>query len=199
MLYKSKADLIFPIIFIVLGILFCIPKINFLQIIICIGGCAIFIYGLYMLISSIIEISHQIDAYFQLTISIFVMLIGILFSSLVWVLFFIFALIFGIIFICYGLFGIYGAIVNPSLTLKDRILSLIINILYLAIGILFIININNEYQIISYVLGGLLIFDGLIGLIEYISYQRNLKKFFTKPQYQKEDKIVIDVDFSEKD
>ena len=168
----SIYQLILSISFIVLGCICFIPNVNFLQLLICLSGIIIIIIGLFFFIRGLTkDYDKSISKYF-IILGLIVALIGISFSTLVWVWFNLFSFVLGSIFIAYALLGLIITLKDKYGLFRNRLLSFTKNILYISIGILIILDCLFHHMIIDYILGIILVFDGLIGVITYISTYR---------------------------
>ncbi len=168
----SIYQLILSLSFIVLGCICFIPNVNFLQLLICFSGIIIVIIGLFFFIRGLTKDYDKSISKFFITGGLIVALIGISFSTLVWVWFNLFSFVLGIIFILYAIVGLIITIKDKYGFLRNRILSIIKNLLYISIGTLIILDCLFHHMIIDYILGLVLICDGLIGIITYISTYR---------------------------
>ena len=168
----SIYQLILSLSFIVLGCICFIPNVNFLQLLICFSGIIIVIIGLFFFIRGLTKDYDKSITKFFITGGLIVALMGISFSTLVWVWFNLFSFVLGIIFILYAIVGLIITIKDKYGLLRNRILSIIKNLLYISIGILIILDCLFHHMIIDYILGLVLICDGLIGIITYISTYR---------------------------
>ena len=168
----SIYQLILSLFFIVLGCICFIPNVNFLQLLICFSGIIIIIIGLFFFIRGLTKDYDKSISKFFITGGLIVALIGISFSTLVWVWFNLFSFVLGIIFILYAIVGLIITIKDKYGFLRNRILSIIKNLLYISIGVLIILDCLFHHMIIDYILGLVLICDGLIGIITYISTYR---------------------------
>ena len=169
----KKKDAIYQLIlslaFILLGGICFIPNVNFLRLLLCFSGIGIFILGFFFFIRGFTK-EYDISTNKLLIISGFIVsLVGISFATLVWVFFNFFAILLGIIFILYSLISLIVVIKDKYGLLRVRIFSTIKNIIYIAVGVLIIFDCFYHNMIIDYILGLLLIIDGLIGTITFIS------------------------------
>ena len=179
----SLYQLILSIVFVILGCICFIPNVNFLQLLICFSGIVILVIGLFFFIRGLTLIDNDKSvSKFLIIGGLIISLIGISFSTLVWVLFNVYSIILGSIFIIYALVGLIIAIKDKYGLIKIRILSLIKNSLYVFVGLLIILDCFYHHMIIDYILGILLIVDGVIGITTYIS------------SYKTYHKSVIDID-----
>lgn len=170
----SIYQLILSIFFIILGCICFIPNVNFLQLLICFSGIVITVIGIFFFIRGLtIDYDKTISKYIIIA-GIIIALIGISFSTLVWVLFNLFSIILGLIFIIYALLGLIIASKDKYGLIKVRVLSIIKNALYISIGILIILDCYLHHIIIDFILGILLITDGLVGISNYIAFYKNL-------------------------
>lgn len=192
-----KVTLIESIIYIILGALFFIPQVNFLQIILCVIGAAVLIFGIYLLVKGIIDNTPARNG--LIIGGTILTIIGILFVTLVWFVFAVIAVMVGIFFIAASVVGLFSIIKDSNASLANRIVNLLINVCYLAIGILLIVNCSNSFQIVSYIIGGVLILDGIMNIIITVFIIRESKKNIVTADSSKnvvndDDPIVIDVD-----
>ncbi len=192
-----KITLVESIIYIILGALFFIPQVNFLQIILCIIGAAVLVFGIYLLIKGIIDKSPARNG--LIAGGTILIIIGILFVTLVWFVFAVISVMVGILFIAASVVGIFSIIRDAHTSTANRIVNLLINIFYLAIGILLIVNCQNSFQIVSYLIGGCLIVDGIMNIIITIFIIRESKKNIITADNSKhvvsdDDPIVVDID-----
>lgn len=169
----SLYQLLLSIAFLILGGICFIPNINFLQQLICFFGVIILIIGVFFFIRGITKELGPSSSKILIISGLIISLIGILFSTLVWVLFELFSTTLGIIFIAYSLVGIIIVIKDKYGLKRARLLSSIKNIIYLGVGILLIIDSLSHTLIIDYILGFLLITDGIVGISAYISTYKN--------------------------
>lgn len=194
----SIYQLILSIAYAILGALSFIPNINFLQNMIFIVGLIITLVGIVFFIRGIIKDNDDHTRQVVITTGLIVALIGIAFATLVWVLFALFAISLGIICIGYGVIGIYIVIKDKYNLPKIRLFSTLKSLFYVSIGILLIIDCKNSFPIIGYILGILLLVNGILGIISYIVYFKNRKHVFDVNEEEldldDEDKIIIDVD-----
>ena len=196
-MYKKDSihQLLLSIAFIILGTICFVPNVNFLQQLISFSGIIIIVIGLFIFIKGVSSEYDNHSRKVLLFSGLIIALIGISFSSLVWVLFEIFAVALSIIFILYSLFGIMFVFKDKYGLAKVRIMSAIKNILYLGVGILLLVDCFLHHMIIDYILGILLIIDGMIGIITYISSNKHYHSVIdvTEVEYDEmdENKIVI--------
>jgi hypothetical protein len=168
----SIYQLILSIIFILLGGICFIPNVNFLRLLLCFSGIGIFILGFFFFIRGFTK-EYDFSTNKILIITGFIVsLLGISFATLVWVFFNFFAILLSIIFIAYSLIGLIVVIKDKYGLLRVRIFSTIKNIIYISVGVLIIIDCIYHHMIIDYILGLLLVTDGLIGTITFISSYR---------------------------
>lgn len=192
-----KLTLIESIIYIILGSLFFIPQVNFLQIILCVIGALILIFGIYLLIKGLVDNSLKKNA--TIVSGIFLIVIGIVFVTLVWFVFSVIAVLIGILFIAASVVGLLRCIKEARPSLFNRLVDLLVNIFYLVIGILLIVNCTNSFSIVSYFIGGSLILDGVLNLIVTIYIYREYKKNIivadnSKHVVEDDNPIVVDID-----
>ena len=165
----SFYQLILAIGFVVLGCICFIPNVNFLQLLICFSGIAILIIGLFFFIRGLTVAYEKSTNKVLIIGGLIISLLGISFSTLVWILFNFYSIFLGIIFILYATLGLIIAIKDKYGLLRVRILSIVKNTIYISIGILIILDCFLHHMIIDYFLGFLLITDGLLGIATYIS------------------------------
>ncbi len=192
-----KVTLIESIIYIILGVLFFIPEVNLLQIILCIIGAAVLIFGIYLLVRGIIDALPTRNV--LIAGGVVLIVIGILFVTLVWFAFAVISVMVGILFIAVSVVELFSIIKDAKSSLANRIVSLLVDVCYLTIGILLIVNCSNSFQIVSYIIGGVLILDGIMNIIITIFIIKEAKKNIVTVDNSKnvvndDDPIVIDVD-----
>ena len=165
----SLYQLLLAIVFVVLGCICFIPNVNFLQLLICFSGIVVLIIGLFFFIRGLTKYYDRSISKFLIIGGIIVALVGISISILVWVLFNLYSIILGGIFIIYAVLGLIITIRDKYGLMRVRILSSVKNILYIFVGSLIILDCYFHHMIIDYILGILLITDGVIGISTYIS------------------------------
>ncbi|MBE6142758.1 MAG: hypothetical protein E7177_02065 [Erysipelotrichaceae bacterium] len=183
----SIYQLVLSLAFIILGGICFIPNVNFLQQLICFTGIVITVIGLIFFIKGVTKEYDMHSRKILVIVGLVIALLGISFSTLVWVLFEIFAIALGIIFILYSIIGLFIVVKDKYGLKKVRILSTTKNIIYLSIGILLIVDCITHHLSIDFTLGGLLILDGTIGIITYISSYKNYHQVIDVDHYESEE------------
>ena len=194
----SIYQLILSLALIIIGTMCFIPNANFFKQLICLTGIVITVVGLVLFIKGVTKEYDIHSKKILISFGLAFALLGISFSTLVWVLFEIFAIILGIIFILYSLIGLIIVIKDKYGLKKVRIMSTLKNIIYICVGILLIVDIMTHHLIIDLILGGLLIIDGTIGIVTYISSYKNYHSIIDVEELEVDEndneKIIIDED-----
>lgn len=194
----SIYQLVISLAYLIIGILCFIPNIDFLQYLLFLASLIIILIGLILVIKGIIKHKHDHSKNGTLIIGLITTLIGISFSILVWFLFIIIDITFGIVFIGYGILGIIVSIRDKYGLLKNRILNSVKSLLYTSIGVMLIIDCNNSFPIIGYILGVIVCSLGLIGIINYAIYYKTrndyIDAYHSEADESDTDKIIIDAD-----
>lgn len=198
----SIYQLILSLAYTILGILCFIPDVNFLQHFIFVAGLIILIIGIVLFIRGMLREFDDPSRKILIGVGLIVSIIGVCFSTLVWIMYFVFALILGIILILYGLLGLFIALKDKYGLIKIRIMNIIKSILYLSIGAFVIIDSFNSQVIFEYVLGTLLLINGILGIITYLlSHKPNniIDIDITNEQNSYTQEIIIDESKENKD
>ena len=190
----SLYQLLLSIALVILGTLCFIPNVNFLQLLIFLIGLIITIIGLFIFIRGLTKEFENESNMIVILSGIFITIIGVCFSTLVWLLFSIFAIALGSIFILYSILGLYLIIKDKYGITKIRLLNGLKNLIYLFVGILIIVDCFYHNMIIDIILGVFLLSNGLIGILAYIQYYKEYHSIIESDEIeiQEYESIIID-------
>lgn len=163
---ENVSKLFMPIFYIVMGIIFCIPSLtgSIFAIILTIVAVLILIGSILILVKGIQANDESKTS--KIVTGIIGIIVAILFPTLAWTLFFVFEIVFGVILIIYGAYSILVSIMSKSL-ISIKVVSIIVSTIVLTVGALLIAHALKGNPTISYIIGGVLIFDGGIDLLAY--------------------------------
>lgn len=177
MVKTNKTQLILAIGSIISGSLFFIFPDKILNIIFYFIGGLIILFGIVNLILNIRENKGELNQITPLLIfDIAAILLGIVFVSIAWLFVQVFIVIIGIIFILFGLWGYYIALNDQSLSRDTKVLKILSSTLNFIIGVLLIIDVSQTIHVIMYILGSLLIINGLIDIFNFVKHAQEVKK-----------------------
>ena len=177
MVKTNKTQLILAIGSIISGSLFFIFPDKILNIIFYFIGGLIILFGIVNLILNIKENKGELNQITPLLIfDIAAILLGIVFVSIAWLFVQVFIVIIGIIFILFGLWGYYIALNDQSLSRDTKVLKILSSTLNFIIGVLLIIDVSQTIHVIMYILGSLLIINGLIDIFNFVKHAQEVKK-----------------------
>ncbi len=177
MVKTNKTQLILAIGSIISGSLFFIFPDKILNIIFYFIGGLIILFGIVNLILNIKENKGELNQITPLLIfDIAAILLGIVFVSIAWLFVQVFIVIIGIIFILFGLWGYYISLNDQSLSRDTKVLKILSSTLNFIIGVLLIIDVSQTIHVIMYILGSLLIINGLIDIFNFVKHAQEVKK-----------------------
>ena len=177
MVKTNKTQLILAIGSIISGSLFFIFPDKILNIIFYFIGGLIILFGIVNLILNIKENKGELNQITPLLIfDIAAILLGIVFVSIAWLFVQVFIVIIGIIFILFGLWGYYISLNDQSLSRDTKVLKILSSTLNFMIGVLLIIDVSQTIHVIMYILGSLLIINGLIDIFNFVKHAQEVKK-----------------------
>lgn len=160
---KSKKNILIPIITILLGLFLIIWKGEVIKY-------AAMGVGILFAVSGIIYLFNDIkkkSSSEALTIDAIIIGIGVLLFCFAWWVVIVIRVILGILFIMYGFLKLFTII--EGLTPIQSISIAVISILFMLIGVFIIC----DKVILYYIAGGLMIFDGLVDVIFYLTVKKN--------------------------
>ena len=160
---NSKKNILIPIITIVLGILLIIWKGDVIKYAAMGVGVLFAISGIVYLINDLKKKSSSE----VLTIDAIIIAIGVLLFCFAWWIIVVIRVILGILFIMYGFLKLFTII--EGLTPIQSISIAVISILFMVIGVFIIC----DKEILYYIAGGLMIFDGLVDIVFYLLVRKN--------------------------
>ncbi len=144
---KKLNNLIMPIVYIIVGLLFIIKKAAILDIICTIIGVCLIVYGVLKLIKNTKDVN-----------SIILIVVGIVLVVLSWVFVTIVHYVLAVLFILWGVLNLLDMINNK---LAKNLFNILIIVLYFVMGVLLFFNSNPIYIVI----GVVLMANGILGVV----------------------------------